>query len=49
MVKAWTLEKQARIEDRPLKLVDVPTPHAQDGEVRIKILVCGVYWNSRTL
>ena len=41
-MRAWVLEKQARIEERPLKLVEVPTPHPQDGEVRIKILVCGV-------
>ncbi len=40
-MKAWILEKQAKIEERPLQLVEVPTPHAQDHEVRIKILVCG--------
>jgi propanol-preferring alcohol dehydrogenase len=42
MMRAWILEKQAKIEDRPLELVEVPTPHPQDDEVRIKILVCGV-------
>ncbi len=41
-MRAWILEKQAKIEERPLKLVEVPTPHPQDGEVRIKTLVCGV-------
>jgi threonine dehydrogenase-like Zn-dependent dehydrogenase len=41
-MRAWILEKQAKIEDRPLELVEVPTPHPQDDEVRIKILVCGV-------
>ena len=41
-MRAWVLEKQARIEERPLKLVEVPTPQPQDGEVRVKILVCGV-------
>jgi len=41
-VKAWTLKKQAKIEHRPLELVEVPTPHPRDGEVRVKILVCGV-------
>jgi alcohol dehydrogenase, propanol-preferring len=41
-MKAWILEKQAKIEERPLRLAEVPTPHAKDGEIRIKILVCGV-------
>ena len=41
-MKAWILEKQAKINERPLKLTEVPTPHAKDGEIRIKILVCGV-------
>jgi propanol-preferring alcohol dehydrogenase len=41
-MKAWILEKQAKIDERPLKLTEVPTPHAKDGEIRIKILVCGV-------
>lgn len=41
-MKAWILEKQAKIDERPLKLTEVPTPHAKEGEIRIKILVCGV-------
>ena len=41
-MKAWILEKQARIEERSLKLVEVPTPHPQDDEVRLRVLVCGV-------
>jgi propanol-preferring alcohol dehydrogenase len=41
-MRAWVLEKQAKIEDRPLKLVGVPVPHPQDDEVRIRSLVCGV-------
>ncbi len=41
-MRAWILEKQAKIEERPLRLVEVPTPHAKDGEIRIKINVCGV-------
>ncbi|GAI80615.1 unnamed protein product, partial [marine sediment metagenome] len=36
-MKAWILEKQAKIEERPLRLAEVPTPHAKDGEIRIKI------------
>jgi propanol-preferring alcohol dehydrogenase len=42
MMKAWTLEKQASVEERPLKLVEVPTPRPQDDEVRLRVLVCGV-------
>jgi len=41
-MKAWILEKQASVEERPLKLVEVPTPHARDDEVRLRVLVCGV-------
>jgi propanol-preferring alcohol dehydrogenase len=41
-MKAWILENQASIEERPLKLIEVPTPHPKDDEVRLKILVCGV-------
>jgi len=41
-MRAWVLEKQAALEERPLKLVEVPTPDPQDNEVRIKILMSGV-------
>jgi propanol-preferring alcohol dehydrogenase len=41
-MRAWILEKQANIEERPLKLAEVPTPHPQDDEIRIRTLVCGV-------
>ncbi|MFQ5812086.1 MAG: alcohol dehydrogenase catalytic domain-containing protein [Anaerolineae bacterium] len=41
-MRAWILEEQAKIEERPLKLVEVPTPHPQDDEVRLRVLVCGV-------
>jgi propanol-preferring alcohol dehydrogenase len=41
-MRAWILEKQAKIEERPLRLAEVPTPHAKDNEIRIKIQVCGV-------
>ncbi|MBN2505743.1 MAG: zinc-binding alcohol dehydrogenase family protein [Verrucomicrobia bacterium] len=41
-MKAWVLEKQASVEQHPLKWVDVPTPHAREGEIRLKVLVCGV-------
>ena len=41
-MRAWILEKQAKIEARPLKMEEVPLPRAGDDQVRIKILVCGV-------
>jgi len=41
-MRAWVLEKQAKIEERPLQLAEVHTHHPQDDEVRIKILVSGV-------
>ena len=41
-MKAWILEKQGPVEERPLKLVHLPTPHPKENEVRLKIHVCGV-------
>jgi len=41
-MKAWVLEKQAPIEERPLELKDVRTPHPEAREVRIKNIACGV-------
>jgi len=41
-MRAWVLEEQVEIEERPLKLVEVPTPHPADEEVRVKVLACGV-------
>jgi len=41
-MKAWILEKQSNIEDRPLKLVDVPTPDPGHKEIQIKIEACGI-------
>ncbi len=41
-MKAWILEKQASVEERPLKLVEVPTPQPKADEIRLRVLVCGV-------
>jgi propanol-preferring alcohol dehydrogenase len=41
-MKAWILEGQASVEERPLKLMEVPTPDPQDDEVRVKVVACGV-------
>jgi propanol-preferring alcohol dehydrogenase len=41
-MKAWILEKQAKIEDKPLKLHKIRAPYPKDDEIRVKINVCGV-------
>jgi propanol-preferring alcohol dehydrogenase len=41
-MRAWILEEQASIEERPLKLVEVPIPHPGADEIRVKVLTCGV-------
>ena len=41
-MKAWVLEKQAPIEEKPLLLRDVPIPQTEAGEIRIKVHASGV-------
>ncbi|MCD6265754.1 MAG: zinc-dependent alcohol dehydrogenase family protein [Deltaproteobacteria bacterium] len=41
-MKAWILEKQAPIEERPLELQEVRTPHPGAHEIKIKNVACGV-------
>ncbi len=41
-MRAWILEEQTSVEQRPLKLVEVPTPRPQDDEIRVKVVACGV-------
>lgn len=41
-MEAWILEKQAKIEDKPLRLAKIPAPHVEDNEIRIKVFACGV-------
>jgi propanol-preferring alcohol dehydrogenase len=41
-MKAWVLQKQAKIEERPLEFLEIPTPHPQDNEIGIKVLACGI-------
>jgi propanol-preferring alcohol dehydrogenase len=41
-MKAWILEKQSKIEERPLQFVDVPLPHPDEREIRVKVQACGI-------
>ena len=43
-MKAWLLQKTTNLtlNPEPLKLVDYPTPEPKHGEVRVKVLTCGV-------
>jgi propanol-preferring alcohol dehydrogenase len=41
-MKAWVLEKQAPIEEKPLELKEVHTPDPEAHEIRIKNIACGV-------
>ncbi len=41
-MKAQVLKKIAPIEDKPLQLLDAPIPQPKDGEVLVKVSVCGV-------
>lgn len=41
-MKAWILERQAKIEDRPLRLKEIPAPEPSDPEIRIKVYACGI-------
>ncbi len=41
-MKAWILEHQAPIGMKPLEKTDVEIPEPGRGEIRIKVIVCGV-------
>jgi len=41
-MKAMVLEHNAPIDTAPLRLIDVPTPSLQAGEVRIKVRCCAI-------
>jgi propanol-preferring alcohol dehydrogenase len=41
-MKAWIVEEQKNIEDKPLKLVELPVPEPGENEIRIKITHCGI-------
>jgi propanol-preferring alcohol dehydrogenase len=41
-LKAQVLNKIAPVEEKPLQRVDVPVPQPKDGEILVKVAVCGV-------
>lgn len=41
-MKAWILEKQKSIEERPLRLTDIPKPQPGSHEIRVKVQACGI-------
>ena len=41
-MKAWILKKQSKIEERPLKLANVPSPRPGNQEIRVKVQACGI-------
>ncbi len=41
-MKAWILENQTPIEKNPLVLKELPDPHPEGYEIRIKNIACGV-------
>ena len=41
-MKAWIIEEQKPVEKYPLKLVEIPDPHPGPGQIRIKVVACGV-------
>lgn len=41
-MKAMVLERTSPVEQRPLKQAEVPRPVPGNGEVRLKVLACGV-------
>ena len=41
-MRAWIVAEQDNIEDKPLRLVDIPVPQPKPNQVRIKVLFCGI-------
>ncbi|MEB3757116.1 MAG: zinc-binding alcohol dehydrogenase family protein [Desulfurococcales archaeon] len=41
-MKAWIVEEQKPIEDKPMKLVEISNPEPGPGEIRIKVSYCGI-------
>ena len=41
-MRAWVLEQPKPIEEHPLHLRDLPLPEPGDGDVRLRVLCCGI-------
>jgi propanol-preferring alcohol dehydrogenase len=41
-MKAWILEHQKPIDERPLTLREIADPHPRERELRVKVSVCGI-------
>ena len=41
-MRAWEVSHPAPVDERPLRLVDRPTPEPGPGQVRVRVSVCGV-------
>jgi propanol-preferring alcohol dehydrogenase len=41
-MKAQVLNKIAPVEEKPLQLLEVPVPQLKDGEILVKVSICGV-------
>lgn len=42
VMKAFVLEAPNKVDDRPLRLVDVPVPAPADDEVLVRVSACGI-------
>jgi len=41
-MKAWVLEEQKPIEEKPLKILDVAKPEPNENEILVKVEYCGI-------
>lgn len=42
MMKAWSLRTPASVDERPLRLVDVPVPDVREDELLVRVSACGI-------
>lgn len=40
-MKAMVLDRQARVEEKPLRIADLPVPEPDDRQILVKVSVCG--------
>ena len=41
-MKAWILKTAAKVEERPLRLAEVPTPDVREDELLVSVSACGI-------